>query len=56
MRTCKECKNGLKRCAFSLDKYGAYYLDYECCLMENEDFPWRDGNKDTCDKYEEKEK
>ena len=55
MRTCKECKNGLKRCEFSFKKYGSYYCDIECCLLENEDMPWR-RSSDSCDKFSEKEK
>jgi hypothetical protein len=54
MGTCKECKHGLERCEFSYRKYGSYHCDIECCLIENEDMPYRKG-ADTCEKYQEKE-
>ena len=39
-KECKNCLNGLKRSDFSFSKYGAYYCDIECCLIENEDSPY----------------
>lgn len=52
-KECKNCLNGLKRSDFSFSKYGAYYCDIECCLIENEDSPYR-RSVDTCEKFKEK--
>ena len=48
--SCKDCKNGLKRCDFSYRKYGAYHCGFECLLIENERTPFRKFN-DTCEKF-----
>lgn len=53
MNDCCTCKHGLKRCEFSYKKYGSYEYSIECCLIENEDMPWRKNN-DNCEKYEER--
>lgn len=53
--SCKDCKNGLKRCDFSYRTYGAYHCGFECLLIESERTPFRKFN-DTCEKFIKKER
>ena len=52
-KSCKNCRNALKRSEFSFIKYGRYECIYECCLEENEKTPYR-RVFDCCDKWDGK--